>query len=137
MALSAPTKSAYVKALRELLATDTNVACWGMSEIFQKQTDSEQLAETVRVHNGVGFTPVDAKFLCSVNKQYLRKGTVSEKQANWVKKKMPKYAGQLMMIGLAENKIVFAGGMYQKATPAALAQANREQQLKSFKKALV
>lgn len=137
MALSAPTKAAYIKALREQLATSDTVAAWGMSEIFKKQTESEQASNATHCFNGVGFTGNDAHFLSSVNKQYLKKGSISEKQGVWVRKKMEKYAGQLMAIGIAEGRIVFAGGLWQKATPAAVAQANRETQLKVFKKAMV
>ena len=77
--------------------------------INARQTQSEQDVEATRLHNGVGFTPADARMGTSMAKQFLSKNWLSEKQlAYWRRPnrrgvpRIFKYAEQLRDI--AETK---------------------------------
>lgn len=78
--------------------------------IYERQTADEQSAETTSHSNGVGFTGVDAQIMSSFAKQIMEhaKGCskfsspLSPKQKEMARKKMTKYAGQLLRI--AEQK---------------------------------
>lgn len=84
-----------IEFIRTKLGTNETWAKNALIRIFQSQTTAEQDAEAVHVHNGVGFTPVDAQFLTSCAKQLIHRGFLSPKQMAYVYKKMPKYAAQL------------------------------------------
>ena len=101
-------KLAYIK---QMLSTNDRWMLKGLYTIFLKQTSQEQASEVTQDHNGVGFTGADANILTSFAKQFVKKGGVamlviegavtadtffSPKQLPILRKKMPKYARQLM-----------------------------------------
>lgn len=70
--------------------------------LLKRQTQIEQAENTTRVHNGVGFTPADAKWGCIIAKAYIRDGKISERAlAQWVRpgkkgfSKISKYWAQM------------------------------------------
>ena len=79
--------------------------------IYDRQTESEKKYEDVTHRNGQGFTPADARILCSFAKQILKRNnnqretlydnSLSEKQQDWARRLMPKYARQLVRIAKA------------------------------------
>jgi len=77
--------------------------------INAQQTADERTQETVKYHNNRGFTPSDAKFLCSVAKQIKSGYGMSQKQIFIIRKKMKKYIGQCMRLAKAEIKITDYG----------------------------
>ena len=70
----------------------------GLDRIYELQTDAERADDNTIEDNGVGFSGVDGEILTSIAGQFLKWGSVSEKQFAIVKKKMVKYAGQLAKI---------------------------------------
>ena len=46
-------------------------------------------------HNGIGFSGPDAEILSSFAQQYQRRGTLSPRQMNLLRRKMPSYASQV------------------------------------------
>ncbi len=92
------TKTNVTSFVRNQLATNKAWALKGLVRIFEHQTAEEQAAEVTNRENGVGFTGADANFLTSLAKQYMQRGSLSDKQMVFVFKKMPKYAGQLVSI---------------------------------------
>lgn len=80
--------------------------------IFENQTRDEQVSESTNRFNGIGFTGSDAKFLTSLAKQYQRKGFISDKQDIYLRRKIVKYAGQLVRGSIAEGKIKKENGKY-------------------------
>lgn len=84
-----------VEFIREKLRKDSTWAQRGLKVIFANQLSDEQVAETTKYHNNIGFTPADAHLLSSFAKQLERKNFLSDKQMYHLYKKMPKYAGQI------------------------------------------
>ena len=93
-----------VKKLKTLLATNDQAVVRGMKRIFEYQTEVEQRAECTEDRNGVGFSGVDGEILASFCKQHDKFGCLSEKQMLLARKKMQKYAGQLLKIMAGEQK---------------------------------
>lgn len=64
--------------------------------LFQRQTAMEQSMEATTDQNGVGFTGVDADMLSSISKRAKQYGGLTEKQGELIRKKLKKYARQLV-----------------------------------------
>lgn len=93
----------------ELLNTNDKAVARALVVLNERQTATEQNAESTINHNGVGFTPADARMGTSMAGFYTRNGYLTPKQiAYWRKpnaKGVPricKYAGQLL--GIAKEK---------------------------------
>ncbi len=95
-----------VEAMREALATDRRAAAWALQELYDLQTPEEQAGEHPDEHNGVGFSKYDAEILQSFAVQ-LRSGfMLSARQWQVAHDRLPRYAAQLVRLGLffdAEN----------------------------------
>jgi hypothetical protein len=81
--------------IQDLLRRSDTAVVRGLMVLYALQTDDEQATETTREDNKVGFTGYDAEFLTSVAKQYERKGYLSPKQIQAVRRKLMKYWRQL------------------------------------------
>jgi len=92
------TKSNVLLFVKNQLSTNRAWALKGLVRIYERQTVDEQRSETTSHENGMGFTGTDAQFLSSLAKQYMQRGSLSDKQMVFVFKKMPKYAAQLISI---------------------------------------
>ena len=91
------TKKNTISFVKTQLGSNKVWALKALVRIFQEnQTDDEQISQTTTHDNGIGFSGVDAQFLSSLAKQYLQRGSLSDKQMGFVFKKMPKYAGQVI-----------------------------------------
>jgi hypothetical protein len=75
----------------------------GLLRIYSNQTADEQAVKLVTQNNGIGFTGADAPFLTSLAENFLKNKKLSPKQLEALRKKMPKYVGQLTRF--ANNKI--------------------------------
>lgn len=93
------TKKERIETLKARIKGDREAAVKAMLVIFERQTEDEKRAEVTSHSNGVGFGGADAEILTSFAKQYLQRGTLSEKQTALVLKKMSKYAGQIIKLG--------------------------------------
>ena len=72
------------------------VGCAGAAGCLQLPDGSrEGSVGSVTDDNGVGFAGVNGEFLSSLAKQYQSRGRLSEKQMQFLHKKMPKHAKQL------------------------------------------
>ena len=80
------------------LETNDKWLCRGLVAIFKKQTADEQVEGRTSHDNGIGFNGVDAEILTSFAMQYLERGFLTPKQIAMTRKKMLKYAGQLVKI---------------------------------------
>ena len=90
-------KKNTVSFVKQMLATNKVWALKALVRIYQEnQTADEQVAKTTSHDNGIGFTGVDAQFASSLAEQYLKRGSLSDKQMGFVFKIMPKYAGQVV-----------------------------------------
>jgi len=111
--IKAATKKAGVQMIRENLEASNAWLLRGLVAIYARQTADEQAAEITREHNGVGFTAFDAEILTSFAKQVERFNKtpaadrnyttpLSYKQTVILRKRMKKYAGQLLKIATGE-----------------------------------
>lgn len=90
-------KKNTVSFVKQMLGTNKVWALKALVRIYQEnQTADEQVAKTTSHDNGIGFTGVDAAFASSLAEQYLKRGSLSDKQMGFVFKIMPKYAGQVV-----------------------------------------
>ena len=107
------TKKAKIEFIRSQLEKDDRWMLRGLVAIYAKQTSEEQVAMQTKEHNGVGFTGVDGEILTSFAQQVIRRDVakklttaqpvaatefLSPKQVIILRKKMPKYASQLLAI---------------------------------------
>lgn len=91
------TKKDTVSFVKKQLATNKLWAVKALVRIYQEnQTADEQAAKVTSHNNGIGFSGCDAEFLSSLAEQYLKRGSLSDKQMVFVFKKMPKYAAQVI-----------------------------------------
>ena len=88
-------KKELIAALKERLATDDRWALRALRLVYRNQTADEQASQQTIEHNGIGFTGPDAEILSSFAQQYQRRGTLSPRQMNLLRKKMPSYASQV------------------------------------------
>jgi hypothetical protein len=84
--------------LREKIGRDPEYTLFALTFVYDRQTADEKSAEVTCYHNTVGFSGVDAEILSSFAKQYIARGTLSEKQMKIASTKMPRYAKQILDI---------------------------------------
>lgn len=84
--------------IKDLLERNDVAVITGLIRIFELQTEAEKALNMTHDANGVGFSGVDGEIMTSIANQYLKWGSISEKQFVIVKKKMGKYAKQLARI---------------------------------------
>jgi hypothetical protein len=92
------TKAARIHHIKVMLRTNAQWALRGLLRIYENQTSDEQVSETTRHHNNIGFNGADAEILTSLAKQVIGGRNLSEKQMTIVYRRMPKYARQLEMV---------------------------------------
>lgn len=96
MPIQFTSKQEIVEKLRKQIADKDSTAIHTLMFVYERQVDDEQLHETVKYRNGVGFKPQDAKIGSSFVKWYKSKGLFTAKQMAAVKKMVAKYAGQVV-----------------------------------------
>jgi len=93
------TKKNIDSFVKNQLRTNKVWAIKALVRIYQEnQTTDEQIAKITSEDNGIGFTGVDATFASSLAEQYLKRGSLSDKQMEFVFKIMPKYSRQVIMM---------------------------------------
>jgi hypothetical protein len=92
-----------VESLRELIRSSDAAAVRAMVRINEYQTAYEKEAATTVDQNRVGFASCHA-FLSKFVESYNKFGKLTENQMVWVRKAMPKYAGQIFRIMLEESR---------------------------------
>lgn len=95
------TNTARVNFIKEQLATNDAWVLRGVAAIYKYQTADEQSSEETKHSNGVGFNGSDANIMSSFAKQLARRGSLSEKQLVIARRKIQKYARQLVRIASA------------------------------------
>lgn len=86
------------KKIQELLSTRDDAVIHGMLKIYEYQTAEEKAIEDTKFHNMVGFSGVDGQIMSSFVGFYKNRNYLSPKQLTIARKKMLKYAGQLLKI---------------------------------------
>lgn len=78
----------------------------GLKVIYSLQTESEKETQSAQILNGVGFSGVDAEILTSFWEFYEKRGFLSKKQWQILRKKILKYAGQLTRVANGEINVI-------------------------------
>ena len=84
--------------IRKLLEESDKAVARAILAIYGRQTDTEPAIGETTEQNGMGFNGVDAEFLSSLAQFYTAKGFLSVGQLKYGRKKIMKYAGQLVDI---------------------------------------
>lgn len=99
----------------ELLKTRDVAVARALVVLNERQTADEQVQETVKYHNGMGFRPCHARMGTSMANFYTKFGRLSEKQIAYWRKldktgkmRIEIYAGQLLLIAEAKAAASFA-----------------------------
>lgn len=85
--------------LQTLIKTTDEWAIGALLKIYSFQTADEQYTGGTHHNNAMGFNATDAEFMSSLSEQFLKKGSLSDKQIGYVKRIILKYIGQLMESG--------------------------------------
>jgi len=91
-------KDYTVEGIKEKLRTNDAWLYRGIKAIYAYQTAEEKHAHSTREDNGVGFNHVDALILSSFARQLAVRDFLTPPQIAIARKKMVKYAGQLLRI---------------------------------------
>jgi hypothetical protein len=97
-------KTWTVEMMRQVLASNDIMVERSILELYKRQTHDEQNDQMTKHHNARGFNGLDAKFLSSLAQWILRPTERKEgmrlsiKQREVARKKLMKYAGQLVEI---------------------------------------
>ena len=93
------TKKDQIQNVRDQIAGHDDHCIGAMVKIYEYQTAQEQNAKVTIVENGVGFSGCDAEILTSFVHQFQRNGSLSPRQMDLARRKMVKYARQLIAAG--------------------------------------
>lgn len=104
--ITATSQKDYINQLKNKLATEPEWAQHALNVVYGNQNADERFEANVKRHNNVGFTQADCRFLTSLAKQLLYKGSLSDKQNDVLLKKMPKYAGQVFDYCILKGTVI-------------------------------
>lgn len=89
-------KQYTVDEVKAKLLTNDKWLYRGLLRIYSFQTLDEQRVKHTKYHNGMGFNGTDGTILSSFAQFLKRTGFLTAKQKKLARKKMQKYAGQLV-----------------------------------------
>ncbi len=87
--------------IKNLLKVNDRAVARGVVAIYNRQTEDERFCDSTHEHNGVGFNKVDAELLSNIARWFTSHGYLTEKQTAVARRKIMKYAGQLVEIANA------------------------------------
>jgi len=90
---------------KQKLLTDNRWLYRAIVAIYERQTDHEKAELTTKEDNGIGFNGVDAFLMSKYAEDLAKFGRLTPNQLKWARKKMPKYALQLVKIARERGKI--------------------------------
>jgi len=94
-----------IETYKQKLLSDDRWLYRGILAIYERQTDHEKNNMTTVEDNGIGFNGVDAFLLSKYAEDLSKRGRLTENQKKWARKKMPKYAGQLLKIAKEKGRV--------------------------------
>lgn len=99
------TRKYLLEGLKFQLSHDNQKASKALLILFDRQTVEEKDRRLTLNENKVGFTAYDADILTGVARSYISNGFLTTKQLELVKKKMKKYAGQILDYSISQGFI--------------------------------
>ena len=91
--------------IKDILLKNDEQVKKALLELFAKQTADEQVQETTKYVNMIGFSGADAFILSSFAKQLTERGYLSPKQMDLLRKRIVKYSKQLARIANEKYKL--------------------------------
>jgi hypothetical protein len=92
------TKVARIDYIKRAIAHSDKWMLGALTTLYAYQTSDEQQDRSASHLNGCGFNKYDAVFLSSLAERVNKGLTLTEKQKDFARKLLPKYAGQLERI---------------------------------------
>jgi|WetSurMetagenome_2_1015567.scaffolds.fasta_scaffold409829_2 hypothetical protein len=87
-----------LEKIKELIEKNDKMVARSIVQIYQLQTEHEKSLKSTNEHNGIGFNSVDSFILTSFAEFYIDRGYLSPRQLEIGRKKIKKYAKQLLKI---------------------------------------
>ena len=87
-----------VEEMKNLIATNDHVLYRALVVLYNGQTEGEKECGETLYDNGIGFNGVDAPILTSFAEFLIRNKFLTVKQKALARKKLPKYAKQLVRV---------------------------------------
>lgn len=100
------TKKQLVRGLRGQLFTDRNKARRALLFLYDRQTIEEQSKMETVEDNKIGFTAPDAEILSGIARFLRKNGFLTTAQERIVRRRIGKYAGQLLNSSIERGLIV-------------------------------
>ena len=107
------TKAALELSFRNMIANSPVVAMRALMVVYNNQTEDEKVDKTTKHHNGMGFNSMDDKICSSMAEQLIQKKMLSEKQTDFLRKVLPKYAKQLVEYSISTGRVKHEDGKYR------------------------
>ena len=98
------TQKQWKQELQALLLVSDKALDKALITIHEAQPAIEKVSEEAILDDGIGFNKFDAPILNGFAKQLLSTGSLSDAQRAVVRKKMPKYWRQLMLISKRKHR---------------------------------
>jgi len=92
------TKRQIEDFVRQKLSTSDVWAKKALLKIYEFQTESEKESGYTHIYNNIGFSGAHSEIMSSFSVQLLSKGWLSINQMKIVRKIIPKYSRQIIMI---------------------------------------
>ena len=90
--------------IQTLLETNDRAVHRATVALYKRQTSAEQAEGQTREHNGRGYSAFDAEIMSSFAVQLIAGRTLSQKQMEIARKKLKKYAGQLLEVAKEKGR---------------------------------
>ena len=87
-----------IEEMKTLIATNDRVLYRALIVLYNGQTADEKRDGATRYTNGIGFNGVDAPILTAFTEFLKRNKFLTDKQKTLARKKLPKYAKQLVKV---------------------------------------
>ena len=86
-------------SIRDLIDSHNEHAIGALLSLYQKQNPDEQFGKYTNELNGVGFNSFVAGPMTSIAQQFLERGSLTDRQIDYVRRTVKKYVGQLEHFG--------------------------------------
>ena len=83
------------KEIYDRIENDDGYAIASLLHVYSFQLEDEKASQNTKYKNGQGFNGTDAGFMSSLANQYTKKGFLSDRQINAMKRNLKKYWGQI------------------------------------------
>lgn len=99
-----------LESIRALLDTRDDAVQRAITLLYARQTAEEQASAVTVEHNGRGFNGADAELLTSFAQQIARGRNLTPRQMEFARRKVRKYARQILEVALAKHAAKAAKG---------------------------